>query len=287
MDEIVIADGPLEVTVLPEAGARIHRLRAFGHDVILTPADPAQHLADPFFWGSYVMAPWCNRIEARPTRIGAREIDLASNFPDGTAIHGQVYVRPWTYAGDGTFRISGGGDGWPWTYDVRMQIDVHDATLRIDLNLTNTSTDPMPAGMGIHPWFLKPVRVLVRADTFFADNLATERDPAPVEGRFDLRRPAAMADGLDGTWASLGDPPVEFAWDELGIRATMRTTPAVPYIVAASPGNIDAVAVEPETHAPQAVRRLLGDEPGGLSMLPPGETLAMAIDLAFEQVDRG
>ena len=79
-----------------------------------------------------------------------------------------------------------------------------------------------------------------------------------------------MADGLDGTWASLGEPPVEFAWDELGLRATMRTTPVVPYIVAASPGDIDAVAVEPETHAPQAVRRLLGDEAGGLAMLDAG-----------------
>jgi aldose 1-epimerase len=287
MDEVVIADGPLEVTVLPEAGARIHRLRAFGHDVFRTPADPAIHLDDPFFWGSYVMAPWCNRIEARPTRIGAREVDLASNFPDGTAIHGQVYVRPWADAGDGAFRISAGGDGWPWTYDVGMRVGIHGATLRLDLDLTNTASDPMPAGIGIHPWFLKPVRVTVRADRYFADNLATERDPAPVEGPFDLRRPAAMADGLDGTWAELGDPPVEFAWDALGLRATMRTTPAVPYIVAASPGHIDAVAVEPETHAPQAVRRLLGDEPGGLVMLPPGESLTMAIELAFEQVDRG
>lgn len=287
MDEVVIADGPLEVVVLPEAGARIHRLRAFGQDVVLTPADPATHLDDPFFWGSYVMAPWCNRIVASPTRIGERVVDLTSNFPDGTAIHGQVYLRPWTRSGDGTFRISGGGDGWPWTYDVRMQIEIRGATLRIDLGLTNTSSDPMPAGMGIHPWFLKPLRVAVHADRYFADNLATERDPAPVAGPFDLRTLNVMADGLDGTWADLGEPPVEFAWDELGLRATMRTTPVVPYIVAASPGHIDAVAVEPETHAPQAVRRLLGDEPGGLVMLPPGESLQMAIDLAFEQVDRG
>ncbi len=287
MDEVVIADGPLEVTVLPEAGARLHRLRAFGHDVILAPADPATHLDDPFFWGSYVMAPWCNRIEARPTPIGERVVDLASNFPDGTAIHGQVYVRPWMRAGEGAFRISGGGDGWPWTYDVRMGIEVRGSTLRIDLGLTNTSSDPMPAGMGIHPWFRKPLRVAVHAERYFADNLATEPEPAPVEGPYDLRNLGAMADGLDGTWASLGEPPVEFAWDDLGLRATMRTTPVVPYIVAASPGDIGAVAVEPETHAPQAVRRLLGGENGGLVMLPPGESLQMAIDLAFEQVDRG
>jgi aldose 1-epimerase len=287
MDEVVIADGPLEVVVLPEAGARLHRVRAFGHDIILTPDDPATHRADPFFWGSYVMAPWCNRIEARPTAIGSRAVDLASNFPDGSAIHGQVYLRPWTRAGDGSFVVSGGGDGWPWTYDVRQAITVDGATLRIDLGLTNTSDDPMPAGMGIHPWFLRPVRVAVHADEFFADNLATEPRPAPVEGAYDLRALAAMADDLDGTWTSVAEPPVEFQWDELGLRATMRTQPPAPYIVAASPGRVGAVAVEPETHAPQAVRRLLGGEPGGLVMLPPGETLRLGIELAFEAVGPG
>jgi aldose 1-epimerase len=284
MDEVVIADGPLEVVVLPEAGARLHRVRAFGHDIILAPDDPATHLADPFFWGSYVMAPWCNRIEARPTAIGTRTVDLASNFPDGTAIHGQVYLRPWTHAGVGRFAVSGGGDGWPWTYDVRQAITVDGTTLRIDLGLTNTSDDPMPAGMGIHPWFLRPVRVAVHADEYFADNLATEPRPAPVEGAYDLRTSAPMADDLDGTWTSVAEPPVELQWDELGLRATMRTQPPAPYIVAASPGRVGAVAVEPETHAPQAVRRLLGGEPGGLVMLPPGETLRLVIDLAFEAV---
>jgi aldose 1-epimerase len=284
MDEIVIADGPLEVVVLPDAGARLHRVRAFGRDIILTPDDPATHLADPFFWGSYVMAPWCNRIEARPTAIGSRTIDLASNFPDGTAIHGQVYLRPWTRAGEGSFVVSAGGDGWPWTYDVRQTVTVDGTTLRIDLGLTNTSDDPMPAGMGIHPWFLRPVQVAVHADEYFADNLATEPRPAPVAGAYDLRGLAPMADDLDGTWTSVAEPPVELQWDEVGLRATMRTQPPAPYIVAASPGRVGAVAVEPETHAPQAVRRLLGGEPGGLLMLPAGETLRLAIDLSFEAV---
>jgi aldose 1-epimerase len=287
MDEVVIADEPLEVVVLPEAGARLHRVRAFGHDILLAPDDPATHFDDPFFWGSYVMAPWCNRIVASPTDVASRTIDLASNFPDGTAIHGQVYVRPWTRADDGAFVITGGGDGWPWTYDVRQAIEIDGATLRIDLRLTNTSDDPMPAGMGIHPWFLRPVRVAVHAEDYFADNLATEPLPVPVEAPYDLRTLAPMADDLDGTWASLAEPPVEFQWDDLGLRASMRTTPRVPYIVAASPGRVGAVAVEPETHAPQAIRRLLGGEPGALTMLPPGDTLRMTIDLAFETVDGG
>lgn len=285
MEEVVIADGPLEVVVLPSAGARLHRLRAFGHDVLLTPDDPATHFSDPFFWGSYVLAPWCNRIEARPTAVGSHQIDLASNFPDGTAIHGQVYLRPWSRQADGTFVVSGGGDGWPWTYEVGMRVEVRGQAVGIDLRLTNTSPDPMPAGLGIHPWFRRPLQVAIHADDYFADNLATAPRPVPVDGPFDLRTIGPMADDLDGTWATLADPPVELRWNDLGLRMTMRTTPAVPYIVAASPSRIDAVAVEPETHAPQALRRTLGGEPGGLVMLPPGETLRMDVELAFERID--
>jgi hypothetical protein len=65
----------------------------------------------------------------------------------------------------------------------------------------------------------------------------------------------------------------------------MSTSPRVSFIVAASPAGIDAVAVEPETHAPAGVRRLLQGEPGALELLSPGETMTLAVRLAFVDVD--
>ncbi len=79
-----------------------------------------------------------------------------------------------------------------------------------------------------------------------------------------------MADGLDGTWANLTGTPVELRWPELGIRAEMRVGSPTLCIVAASPAGAAAVAVEPETHAPQGLRRLLRGEPDALTMLAPG-----------------
>jgi galactose mutarotase-like enzyme len=92
-----------------------------------------------------------------------------------------------------------------------------------------------------------------------------------------------MADDLDATWTDLADPPVELVWPETGVRATMRATPPVGYIVAASPGYLDAIAVEPQTHAPQGLRRLLGREPGALTMLKPGQTLGLTVELTFQR----
>ena len=71
MRELHLGDGPLEAVLLPEAGARLHRLRAFGHDLLRTPSDADDHLREPFFWGGYVMAPWCNRLAAGTTSLSA------------------------------------------------------------------------------------------------------------------------------------------------------------------------------------------------------------------------
>ena len=288
--EIVrIGNGDVEVEVLPEAGARLHRVRAFGAELLRAPADPRYHLADPWFWGGYVMAPWCNRVAPGPMALAGRTIDLKANFFDGTAIHGQVMVRPWRHEGDGTFRIEGGGDGtgWPWPYAVEERVSVDGARLTVELRLTNTADAPMPGGIGLHPWFLKPVRVAIGARGVLSTNVASPAQPEPVSGDLDRRRLALMPDGLDATWTDLADPPVVFDWPETGVRATMTVEAPVLFIVAASPGDKDAVAVEPQTHAPDGIRRLLNGEPGALSLIPPGETLALTMRLSFERTPGG
>jgi aldose 1-epimerase len=287
VNEIVVTDGEVEAVVLPEVGARLHRLRAFGHDVLRTPGDPGVHARDPFFWGAYVMAPWCNRIAPGSVRVGSQRISLRSNFPDGSAIHGQVYATPWEPRSDGSLHALGGGNEWPWPYDVGVRMEVHARTLGIDLSLTNLSDEPMPGGLGVHPWFLRPVAVAIRADTVLPSNTELRSLPEPVRGRFDLRAPGEMSPDLDAAWTDLTEPPVELRWEDAGIGATMRTVPPAAYIVAASPGQLDAIAVEPETHAPQGLRRLLAGEPGGLTWVDPGRSLDLRIELAFQRLDEG
>jgi aldose 1-epimerase len=284
LEEVRFRDGPVELTVLPEVGARFHRLRAWGHDLLRSPADPRVHIGDPFYWGSYVMAPWCNRISAGPVTVGSHQVELGSNFPDGSAIHGQVYARPWEQVSDAELRIAGGGDRWPWTYEVRQRLEVRSAAILIGLTLTNTADEPMPAGIGIHPWFLRPVEVGIRADSYFRSNTTWQPIAEPVVGSFDRRIVGPMAPDLDASWADLGDPPVELVWPEARVRATMRFTAPSGFIVAADPSNVEAIAVEPETHAPQGLRRLLEGQPGGLAWLDPGAILRLDIELTFERL---
>lgn len=119
-----IADGPIQVELLPAVGARFHRLRVFGHDLLRTPEDPAEHVRDPFFWGAYAMAPWCNRIAVAAQEVDGQLVDLAANFPDGSAIHGQVYAIPWQVHADGTLSVDSGGSGWPWSYQATLGVTI-------------------------------------------------------------------------------------------------------------------------------------------------------------------
>ncbi|HEX2754432.1 MAG TPA: hypothetical protein VHM48_03155 [Candidatus Limnocylindrales bacterium] len=283
-DIVRLADRAIEIEVLPAAGARLHRLRVFGHDLLRTPDDLQRHVDDPYFWGSYPMAPWCNRVPSGPALAAGRAIDLPASFPDGTAIHGQVARRPWQVAGHGRFQIDGGGDGWPWSYGVEQEIRIGDGVLLLRLRLTNRSDEPMPGGIGFHPWFRRPIRVAIAAATVHPVNVATEALPVPVSGRYDRRRLEPMPDGLDSAWADLSDPPVVLDWPDAGVRATMSIDAPNRFIVAASPIAIDAVAVEPETQAPDGLRRLARGEPGGLVLLPPGGSLELVVRLAFETV---
>jgi aldose 1-epimerase len=287
VDEVVVTDGEVEAVVLPEVGARLHRLRAFGHEVLRTPDDPGVHARDPFFWGAYVMAPWCNRIAPGSVRVGSQRISLRPNFPDGSAIHGQVYASAWEARSDGSLHARGGGNAWPWPYDVGVRMEVHARTLGIDLTLTNLSDEPMPGGLGVHPWFRRPVAVAIRGDTVLPSNTELRSLPEPVRGRFDLRALGEMSPDLDAAWTDLAEPPVELRWENAGIGATMRTVPPAAYIVAASPAQLDAIAVEPETHAPQGLKRLLAGEPGGLTWVDPGRSLDLRIELAFRRLDEG
>ena len=284
-DLLTIADGPIRVELLPAVGARLHRLQAFGHDLLRTPDDSAEHARDPFRWGAYVMAPWCNRIAAIPTDVAGDTVSVPSNFPDGTAIHGQVYDARWDVESDHSLSVSGGANGWPWPYRCGLRVMIANSVLTIEQSLTNLADSPMPAGLGLHPWFRRPLGLGIQADAVLPSNLDPDASVQAVGGPWDLRRMRHVPDDIDATWLAPRDPAVEVQWPEIGVTATMRVrSSAGVCIVVASPSSLDAVAVEPQTHAPQGLRRFLRGEPGGLQLVQPGGTMRLTTELTVEEV---
>ena len=287
MTQLTLRTDQLEVVMLPQVGGRIHRIRAFGEDLLRTPDDPATHDAEPFFWGAYVMAPWCNRAAPGQREVAGRRVNLAPNFPDGTAIHGLVSSAPWVGERAELAIRCDAVDAWPWPFEVRQAASLAGATLELEYRLRNLDSEaPMPAGLGLHPWFRRPVAVRLPAERVYASNIQSPPEPAPVSGDLELRALAPPADGLDGTWAWLTEPQVELIWPDAGVRAVMEIATDSPdaLVAVATPPGLDAIAVEPQTHGPDPLRRLAAGEPDAPVLLPPGATLRLGIRLTAGRV---
>ena len=284
VEEVRFASDELEVVVLPGLGCRLHRLRAFGTDLLRTPPDPAVHADDPFFWGAYVMAPWTNRATAKPMVVADRTVDLPANFPDGTAIHGQVFLAPWRRTDAGGFAVERAGAGWPWAYSMTADVSVDGPSLRLRYRLHNASDAPMPAGIGLHPWWVRPVEVTLAARAVHPRNgdVAAEHVAASGSWALDGRQPRR---GLDATWLDIDPAEVRLGWPEAGISATLRATTdgEGPHVAIATPDDPNAVAVEPVTHHPWALDRRARHLSGGIRLLEPGRSLLLELELAVRR----
>lgn len=279
---LAMGSGQLEVELLPEVGARLHRIRAFGYDLLRTPPHIDAHREAPIFWGAYPMAPWCNRARPGRRHVAGRSVDLAPNFDDGSAIHGVVGAVPWKRRGTGSLGLEVDAGRWPWGFDIQLDIELEQSALGLRYRLVNQANAPMPAGLGLHPWFRTPLEVRLPARAVYRSNIGSAPVPEPVDGPFDLARRATPAADLDATWTGLDEQTIELAWPDAGIVGLLSVETSAPAVLVAlaSPATLDAVAIEPQTHGPDALRRLASGEADAPIMLPPGA--ALTLDLRLE-----
>jgi aldose 1-epimerase len=280
----------LEVVILPDAGGRIHRIRAFGEDLLRTPDDPAVHGAEPFFWGAYVMAPWSNRARSGPMEVAGRPVELEPNFPDGTAIHGLVASAPWDRDGDTGLAIRlDAGLRWPWAFEARQVATVDGPTVEVTYGLRNLERDAsMPAGLGLHPWFRRPIELRIAAERAYSSNSDSPPQPVAVAGDLDLRSLRPPPGDVDATLTGLSEPRIDLAWPSLGLSARLEieTDAAGVLVAVATPSDLDAIAVEPQTHGPDPLRRLAAGEPDPPALLPPGGSMSLAVRLTVARAYR-
>ena len=163
-----------------------------------------------------------------------------------------------------------------------LQVAAADTVLTVEQSLTNLAPTRMPAGLGLHPWFRRPLNVRIGAQSVIRSNTDPDAEVEPVSGSLDLRAIRPMPPGLDAAWLELGDPAVDLLWPELGISASLRArTDGELCVVAASPLDLDAIAVEPQSHGPFGLDRFLRGDPGAMVGLASGATLRITMELAF------
>ena len=303
----VLTDGAARAEVWPFTGFNCLRWQvptdAGVGDVLYTAPDWETNPV-PTRSGHPVLFPFPNRIRDGRFTANGRTFELPLNdSAKANAIHGFTPRNPWrvldTTAGadeatiTGQFRLSVDLPDslplWPGDCSLTLTYRLSRSALRVDAVVDNPGPDPLPFGLGYHPYFRLPTAPDAAVDDLIltttagtlwpvADGLPTgEEVPVPEVLNFHAGRPvgplvldhllggigagAPDADGLS-TVAAVSHPTAPG-------RVTIDVGPAFRKQVLFTPAHRKAVAIEPYTCVTDAANlRDTVPDSGWLELLP-------------------
>jgi aldose 1-epimerase len=281
-DLILRSDG-IEAGLRPSVGG------AFTHLTDLTGREPVELLrrAAPGFTdvldsAGFALVPFCNRVRDGRFSFGGHDVRLEPNLPGQKhPLHGQGWRGAWTVADAGeafaelVFDHAAGE--WPWAYRARLKVLLEDGGMTATIEAQNLSSDVMPCGLGLHPYYPCDGRTVL--DTTVQAVWTIDEEIMPVDriaatGRYALKDRLACGQGLDNGYDGWSGEAT-ISWPDKA-RA-LRLTSEAPRFQLYSPLEGGLIAAEPVTNANAALNRPHGEwESLGLRLLRPGETAAMS-----------
>lgn len=274
-----------EAEVLPALGGGLCRWR-LGQRELLRPA-PAQ-VDHPVQLASFPLVPFSNRIAQGRFELAGRSVRLPANWPPHPhAIHGFGWQSPWSVAHLETARIvlahRHAHGPWPWPYASELVVTLREERLVQRLAVTNLASTPMPAGLGLHPYFPKPphARLAARAAAVWLtspDGIPTERCSIPPEWDFAREREVddlRLDHAFDG-W----DRSATLRWPD-GSGVQVHASAACSILAIYAPEGCDFLCLEPVTHVPDALNRPEPASLTGLRVLTPGESFTIEVVLRY------
>ena len=285
---IELRAGSMRLGVAPEVGGSITRYASERAGRIIEwmrPASPdafAERSAGGM--SSFPLVPFSNRIRDARFRFRGRDVQLPQNFrPEPHAIHGHGWRARWTVVERAAARLTveyrHPAGAWPWAYAAQQTFDLDDERLRVRFAVTNEAAEPMPVGFGLHPYFVRTPRALVRADVgpmweADADVMPIRIVPPPPQllpGGAGLNPDATP---LDNNFTRFGGRAV-IEWPEWNARLRIEADPVYACLVVYTPAGRDFFCVEPATNCIDGFNLAdRGRRDTGLIVLDPGDTAA-------------
>jgi aldose 1-epimerase len=276
---VVLRREDLTVILDPAQGGAVREFSK--HGLHLFRPTPPQADEDPFLFACFPMVPFANRIANGRFIYSDREIQIPPNWTgDPHPIHGQAWRATWNLhdlsASRAELVFQGGGDAWPWLYRCEQVFDLRPDGLNVTLLVQNLATTPMPATIGLHPYFADAQHARLEAHLprvwRTEGNLAVENVATPDAWRFEPSRQVATL-SLDH---SFSDWPgiVDITWPDR--RLQMRAINCR-HLHIYTPAGRDFFCVEPQTAAAGALNRG-GNE---VAILGPKARLAIQVDFAI------
>ena len=156
---LTIANGPLVVTIAPQAGGRIAQITYRGEPLLV---EYATETSAMIAWGSYPMVPWAGRVRDGCFDFQGNGYQLPLNL-DEHAIHGVGFGLPWRMDAHEKDFIElslalPNDERWPFGGEAGQRIEAGNGWLRMKLWVRAVGM-AMPVTIGWHPWFRKPERL--------------------------------------------------------------------------------------------------------------------------------
>ncbi len=273
-----------ELTFLPDFGCHWTKLRILVKSKWLDLLYPEL--------GSFIMAPWSNRIADGNFPFEGRRHQLRINFPDHTAIHGDVRARPWKVKAteskfDATLDSREFPDfNYPFALTFEHSVELLNQKVRVWLSVKNADEKRVPVGLGFHPFFHRrlssqdqDVILILPAEKVSPDEKCIPTaPPVPVSVAADLRQEKLLGNpNLDHCYTNLTDNKIRLIYPGTQIEAHLTLDPIYSHVVIYAPvndkgGPRDYVSVEPVTHVNNGFNLYAkGWKNTGVKILEPGE----------------
>lgn len=278
---IELARDDWSLTLRPELGAAVTRLTWRGQDILRPTPDGAKH---PLETASFPLVPYANRIDRGGFVFAGRDIVLppTPGF-EPHALHGTGWLQAWTVLRADAAAIdlvlaARATEDWPWAWTASHRLGLDADGVEMTLSITNEDEEPMPAGLGLHPYFAigSGTGLTARAArVWLNDTNGIPEQLAPPSDLIDWSKGAAVASApfVDNAYA---DWPGTAQLRHARHVVTMTASPNARWMQVYAPGAGDFVCLEPVTHRPNA-HNAASDEDAGLVRLEPGRTLSMSM----------
>lgn len=306
-----LGNNRLELTFLPSFGCHWTRLRLSvkGEWIdFLMPAPDGDSLLDrPTGQGSYILAPWSNRIPKGMLRFEAKTYHVQPNFADGSAIHGDVRMRPWRVVQSSRERFdcvleTADFDDFNYPFSLRFHhtLELIGEQLNVRMEMQNIDRGRVPVGLGYHPYFLRrptwrdeDVLLVVPAEKVYPLEQCLPTGPAqPVSGPKDLRGLDPLGPrSIDDCYTALTENQARLIYPGSRVEVRLEFDPCFSHLIVHAPNNgrngfsPSYVAVEPLTHVTNGFNlHEDGWKETGVKILEPGESWTTSWSLSVGDI---
>ena len=310
MEFVTIEAQAERAVIAPAAGFQCRSYSVGTLELIAGPNDPeADWKAHPFRSGIPILFPWPGRIAGGRFSYRGHDIQLPINDPShDCAIHGLIYNRVFQITRHGPYFVAARLDSrtdselsarWPFPFVLELDYEIGNG-LRLHAKVENVGREPMPFGLGAHPYFHAPLdprgargamQVQGEVDRHWqldARLLPTGHLLEAPAGRFDIRIPRTLGiNTMDDAYTAAstrGERMARLIDQQRKLAVELRAAPIFKHLVVFAPPSPEVVALEPYTCGPDAFNLAAKGIEAGMLELPPGGRFETSFEIRLGAV---